>query len=120
MVNNHEYSKKILHNAHKLRHNMTKEEVKLWNILRNRRLMNLKFRRQVPIGKYIADFLCVEKGLIIEIDGGQHNEPDKIIYDKERSDYFQEQGYRVIRFWNDEVWNNIEGVIEKIIYEAQR
>ena len=118
MVNHHEYEKDVLLNAKNLRHNMTKEEVKLWNKLKNRQLLNLKFRRQVPIGKYVVDFLCIDKKLIIELDGGQHNEPNNIKYDEIRTEYLKEQGYKVLRFWNNEVWNNIEGVIETIINEV--
>jgi len=118
MVNHHEYNNKTFFNAKNLRHNMTREEVKLWNALRNRQLMNLKFRRQVPIGNYIVDFFCTDKNLIIELDGGQHNELDNIEYDKIRTAYLSYQGYKVLRFWNDEVWNNFTGVIEKIIQEV--
>ena len=97
---------------------MTKEEVKLWNRLKNRQFANFKFRRQVPLGNYIADFLCIEKRLIIELDGGQHNEPNMIASDNERTNYFEKQGYKVIRFWNDEIWNNIDGVMERLIEET--
>lgn len=117
MVNHHEYDNNTLSNAKKLRHNMTKEEVKLWNKLKNRQFMNLKFRRQVPIGGYIVDFLCIDKNLIIELDGGQHNELKNIEYDKDRTIYLEQQGYRVLRFWNNEVWNNFDGVIKKITDE---
>ena len=118
MVNHHKYENNVLSNAKELRHNMTKEELKLWNILKNRQLFNLKFRRQVPIGNYIIDFLCLEKNLIIELDGGQHNKPENVEYDNERTNYLNNLGYKVIRFWNDEVWNNFEGVIERIIREV--
>ena len=93
---------------------MTKEEVKLWNIIRGKRFYGYKFKRQVPIGEYIVDFLCPEEKLIIEIDGGQHNENGNIIYDEIRSRYLTQNGYRVIRFWNNEIWENIEGVCEQI------
>ena len=79
--------------------------------------MNLKFRRQVPIGIYIVDFFCPDKNLIIEIDGGQHNELKNIAYKEKRTEYLNKQGYRVLRFWNDEVWNNFSEVIEKILLE---
>ncbi|MEE3348983.1 MAG: endonuclease domain-containing protein [Candidatus Gastranaerophilaceae bacterium] len=118
MVNHQEYNKNTLLNAKNLRHNMTKEEVKLWNALKNKQLMGLKFRRQVPIGNYVVDFFCFDKNLIIELDGGQHNEIQNIEYDKTRTDYLNKQGYRVLRFWNDDVWNNFTGVIEKIIQEV--
>ena len=114
MVNHHEYDNNTFLNAKNLRHNMTKEEVKLWNQLKNRQFMNLKFRRQVPIGNYIVDFICINKKLIIELDGGQHNELQNIEYDKSRTEYLEQHGYKVLRFWNNEIWNNFDGVIEKI------
>jgi len=118
MVNYHEYNKNTLLNAKNLRREMTKEEIKLWNMLKNRQLMDLKFRRQFPIGDYIVDFVCLDKKLIIELDGGQHNEIQNLMYDKIRTDYLNRQGYKVLRFWNYEVWDNFTGVIEKIIQEA--
>ena len=110
------YNSKNINLAKNMRSNMTKEEVKLWNILRGKRFQGLKFKRQVLIGKYIADFVCVDKMLIIEIDGGQHNQENNIEYDKIRTDFLNSEGYKVIRFWNNEVWNNIDGVC-KIIEE---
>ncbi len=118
MVNHHEYNNKTLSNAKNLRRNMTKEEVKLWKALKNRQLMNLKFRRQTPIGDYIVDFFCPDKNLIIELDGGQHNELQNIEHDALRTDYLKCQGYKVLRFWNNEVWNNFNEVIEIIIREV--
>lgn len=100
--------------ARKLRKNSTKEECILWNILRNRQFMNLKFKRQFPIGKYIVDFMCEEKKIVIEIDGGQHNEPFNIEYDKERTEFIESKGYKVIRFWNNEISDNLEGVYLKL------
>lgn len=108
------YNDKNLKNARKMRSNMTKEEVKLWNILRGGRLEGYKFKRQVPIGNYIVDFLCKEKMLVIEIDGGQHNEEQNLVNDNIRTNYLEAQGFKVIRFWNDEVWENIESVYEVI------
>ena len=101
--------------ARNLRKNQTPQEKKLWDILRNKKFENLKFKRQVPFGKYIADFLCESKKLIIEIDGGQHNEEENILYDKERTAFFEKEGYRVIRFWNNEIDGNIEGVYLKLM-----
>lgn len=100
--------------AKNLRSQMTKEEVKLWNILRGHRFFNKKFKRQVPIGEYIVDFLCKDNKLIIKLDGGQHNEEVNRKNDLKRTEYLEKQGYRVLRFWNNEVWNNIEGVCEVI------
>ena len=101
--------------ARNLRKNLTPQEKILWGLLRNRQLNNLKFKRQVPIGDYIVDFLCEEKRLVIELDGGQHNEPEYLQYDKTRTFYLLSKGYKVIRFWNNEIDNNLEGVYEEII-----
>ena len=106
---NEKYSK-----ARELRQNSTPQEIMLWTLLRNRQYKNYKFRRQYPIGNYIVDFICREKRLIIELDGGQHNEPNNIEYDKERTEFLKSKGYKVIRFWNNDVDNNIEGVFEVI------
>jgi very-short-patch-repair endonuclease len=78
--------------------------------LRAKQLEGLKFRRQEPIGKYIADFACHEKRIVIEVDGGQHSTNKK--RDRERDNWFKEQGYKVLRFWNNEVLTNIAGVLE--------
>ncbi len=96
-----------------LRKNQTEPELKFWYHVRRKQLNNLKFRRQVPIDKYIVDFLCFEKRLIIEIDGGQH--ADNIEYDAQRTKDLNEKGFIVLRFWNNDVMNNIEGVLEEII-----
>ncbi len=98
----------LTNNARDLRKNQTPQEQKLWNLLRNRGYKNLCFKRQFIIGSYIADFVCREKRLIIELDGGQHNVDTNIIYDKERTKYLESKGYRVLRFWNNDVDNNIE------------
>ena len=100
--------------ARSLRKNMTPQELKLWNILRNHQFYGLEFRRQYPIGNYIVDFVCKSKKLIIEIDGGQHNTPDAILYDKQRTDFLVSKGYRVIRFWNNEVDENLDGIYVKL------
>lgn len=100
--------------SRELRLNQTDAEQKMWNLLRAKRFYGLKFKRQQPIGNYIADFVCFEKNLIIEIDGGQHNENENIIKDNTRTKYFENLGYKVIRFWNNEVLENIDGVVEYI------
>jgi len=105
-----------LNQARILRKNMTKQEQKLWNILRNKKFYGFKFKRQVPIGNYIVDFVCELQNLIIEIDGGQHNEPCNIKRDIERTEFLNSKGYKIIRFWNNEIEENIEGVC-KIIYQ---
>ena len=96
--------------AKQLRQNQTPQEQKLWNIIRNHKFNNLKFKRQQPIGQYIVDFLCKDIKLIIEIDGGQHNTKENILADEERTKFLESKGYKVIRFWNNEIDNNIEGV----------
>jgi very-short-patch-repair endonuclease len=92
---------------------MTKAELKLWSILRNRALVGVKFRRQVPIGNYIADFCCLEHRLIVELDGGQHAAQETA--DASRSRFLAAEGYRVLRFWNDQVLNGSEFVVTEIL-----
>ena len=104
--------------ARNLRRQQTEQEKILWSILRNRQFYGLKFKRQVPIGVYIADFCCNEKKLIIELDGGQHNEPDSIEYDKKRTEFLKGEGYKVIRFWNNDINDNLEGVYTKLQQEV--
>ena len=93
---------------------MTHQERKLWSIIKNRQFFEYRFRRQFPIGQYIVDFICREKKIIIEIDGGQHNEQQNIKYDNKRTEYLNSEGYKVVRFWNNEIDNNIEGVYERL------
>ena len=101
-------------NARNLRKNMTAQECKLWQLIRNRQFHGLRFLRQYIIGKYIADFVCREKKIIIELDGGQHNEEQNIILDTERTKYLKSKGYLVIRFWNNDIDHNIEDVYQKL------
>src|SRR5579883_863002 len=95
--------------ARKLRRNSTDAELRLWHALKNRQLSGFKFRRQAPFGPFIADFLCVDAKLIVEVDGGQHAIQTE--QDRERSQYFAANGYRVSRFWNNDVLQNLEGVL---------
>jgi adenine-specific DNA-methyltransferase len=95
-----------------MRHEPTDVERKLWFALRDRRLAGKKFRRQVPIGSYIADFLCLEQKLIVELDGGQHDE--QATHDERRTAFLSGEGYRVIRFWNNDVIENFDGVLMTI------
>lgn len=97
--------------SRELRANSTDAETKLWNALRNRQIAGYKFVRQQPIGHYICDFVCREKMLVVEADGGQHLESKR---DEERDRYLGERGYRVLRFWNNDVLSNIEGVLTVI------
>jgi very-short-patch-repair endonuclease len=103
---------KYLSYAKQLRQTHTLAEQRLWYYLRNRHFLGIKFRRQVPIGHYIADFICFEYRLIIEVDGGQHAE--QLEYDEVRTQWFETNGYSVLRFWNHDVIKNIEGVLQKI------
>jgi adenine-specific DNA-methyltransferase len=95
--------------ARTLRRNMTDAEQSFWRRVRDRRFGGLKFRRQAPIGSYIADFLCFERKLIVELDGGQHVE--KSAYDENRTHFLEKQGYQVIRFWDNDVLKNMDGVL---------
>ena len=101
-----------------LRNNSTKQEIILWQHIKQKKL-GCKFRRQQPIGSYIADFVCFEKNLIIELDGGQHNHEKALEYDKVRDSFFSNCGFKVIRFWNNNIDNNLQGVIEKIKTELK-
>jgi very-short-patch-repair endonuclease len=101
-----------LRNAAKsLRKQATNTEWSLWFHLQAKQLEGLKFRRQQPIGKYVVDFVCFEKKIIIEVDGGQHSEND---YDKERDEWLKKEGFKVLRFWDNEVLSNMAGVLEVI------
>ena len=96
--------------AKNMRHMPTDAEAKMWYHLRAKRLCGVKFKRQVPMGAYIVDFVAKEMNLIIEIDGGQHNEETDI----ERTRCLEKQGFKVLRFWNNDVLMNIEAVLESI------
>src|SRR5260221_7801076 len=98
-----------------LRKSQTEAEGVLWYHLKNRNFENYKFRRQHILCAYIVDFVCLEKRLIIELDGGQHVE--KIEYDATRTLKLEADGFQVLRFWNNEIFNNIDSVLE-CIYEA--
>ena len=100
--------------ARKLRQNQTDAEGLLWMRLRNNQLEGAKFRRQQPIGSYIVDFMSFERKLVIEIDGGQHNEKESRERDHDRTTWLENRGYHVLRFWNNEILTNIEGVLERI------
>ena len=107
-----QYSKFALLKAKDLRKNQTDAEQKLWQYLRANRFYGLKFKRQQPIGKYIADFVCFEHKIIIELDGSQHF--DNTDYDNERTKFINNAGYKLIRIWNNDIFENIEGVLEYI------
>lgn len=113
------YKKKSLENAKELRQNQTDCENVLWYNLRNRRLNNIKFRRQVPIWKYIADFVALDKKLIVELDGSQHITTNKL-YDEKRTKFLNNSGYTVIRFLDNEIFENLEGVLLTIVEEYEK
>ena len=91
---------------------MTEAERRVWQILRSEQIKGYKFRRQVPIGRYIADFVCHEARLIVEVDGGQHGRSSPP--EAERSEFQQNEGYRIFRFWNNEVLSSLDGVHQTI------
>ena len=102
----------LLDNAKSLRRTQTDAEQKLWYHLRAHRFMGRKFKRQKPIGCYVVDFVCLEEKLIIELDGGQHAE--NVEYDQQRDSWLKSEGYTVLRFWNNELMGETEGVLERI------
>jgi len=103
----------LLATARELRAASTDAERRLWYYLRDRRLSGYRFRRQAPIGRFVVDFVCVRARLIVELDGGQH--ADHLLEDLERTQWLARSGYRVIRFWNHEVLQRTEAVLESIL-----
>jgi very-short-patch-repair endonuclease len=101
--------------ARELRRKQTDAERMLWAKLRNMQLEGIKFRRQQPVGIYVVDFISFEEKLIIEIDGGQHNQEKKIEEDEQRTRWLESEGFNVIRFWNNDVLLNVGGVLETIM-----
>jgi very-short-patch-repair endonuclease len=107
--------RKINPQAAKLRQNMTEAEKRMWYHVRRRHLGGFKFKRQWSIGPYVVDFCCIEKRLVLEIDGGQHS-PEK---DARRTAELHAMGYRVVRFWNNDVLGNLDGVLTSLLGEHQ-
>ncbi|TXI43654.1 MAG: endonuclease domain-containing protein [Lysobacter sp.] len=103
--------------AKRLRRHSTDAERVLWHYLRNRALIGLKFRRQCPIGPFIADFVCIERRLVIEVDGGQHVGCER---DESRTVFLESEGFRVLRFWNDDVLTRIDAVLSTVCETIQR
>ena len=99
--------------ARALRKNSTQAERRLWRALRLRQIRDVKFRRQQPVGNYIADFACLERRLIVEVDGGQH--ALRVDYDKRRTRWLESRGYVVLRYWNNDVLANTDGVVQAIL-----
>jgi len=104
----------LTHIARRLRKESTEAERILWSYLRRKSLFGLKFRRQEQIGDYIVDFVCYEIKLIIELDGGHHSQDETKENDKKRQSWLEMQNFKVIRFWNNEVLKNINGVLQVI------
>ncbi len=105
--------------ARALRQGQTDAEALLWLKLRGRQILNLKFRRQHPIGVYFADFVCLEIGLVIELDGGQHAEDAAGSYDAKRESDMAALGFQTLRFWNNDVLSQTDVVLEKILRTAE-
>jgi len=109
----HKFSKTSLQRARKLRHDLTDAERKLWSLLRDNQF-GVHFRRQVPVGRYIVDFLSRKVKLIIELDGSQHYDEKGLLYDSKRDDYLRERGFVVLRFTDREFLTNSQGVLKVI------
>jgi very-short-patch-repair endonuclease len=103
--------------AKRLRANTTPHERALWRALKELPVDGTHFRRQAPIGRYVVDFFCPAKDLIIELDGGHHNDDDTAQRDRERQLWLEQQGYRVVRFWNSEITEDLTAVLERIYVE---
>jgi very-short-patch-repair endonuclease len=104
--------------SRELRNNPTEAERALWRHLRLKQLLGSKFRRQCPLGSYVVDFICFERKLIVELDGGQHAE--QFVYDSDRTAWLEAQGYCVLRFWNNQILNEIESVKEVILHQLSK
>jgi len=114
METRHRIHPVVLAHAREMRHPQTPAEAMLWRALRNRQT-GFKFRRQHPIDRFIVDFYCAEAKLLIEVDGATHLEPEQREYDKARTEYLEELGYKVIRFTNDDVKGSIHSVAGEIL-----
>jgi very-short-patch-repair endonuclease len=101
-----------LKTARDLRSNATDAQLRLWSALRRRQLGGLRFRRQVPLGRFVVDLACYDARLVVEVDGGQHAEHCE--EDIARAAWLESRGFRILRFWNNEVFENLEGVLESI------
>ena len=113
-----EEKKANLVHARSMRHQPVAPEKKFWSRVRDRHLGGHKFKRQVLIGSYIADFVCIERKLIVELDGGQHAE--RRVYDEKRDAFLRAQGFRVMRVWNIDLLENIDGVMDMVLSELDR
>ncbi len=107
--------KRLRGSAKRLRRDMTDAERKLWHALRAHQFENLGFRRQMPMGPYIVDFVSHRMRVIVEVDGGQHTFPSQRRHDETRDVWLKRRGYHVVRFWNNDILTNIEGVLTAIV-----
>jgi very-short-patch-repair endonuclease len=105
--------------ARQLRKNQTEMESRLWQYLRDRCLGGYKFRRQHPVKEFILDFYCPEKKLAVELDGGQHDSPDLMAYDHNRTEILEQEGIKVLRYWDNEASQNLDGVLDDILVELE-
>ena len=112
------YSPKLRERARKLRKPLTDAELRLWRLLRNRNLKQFKFRRQHPLGPYVADFVCLEQRLVIELDGSQHQQQSR--YDADRTAELEAAGYRVLRLWDNDVLTRSDSVMQAIYNALDR
>jgi very-short-patch-repair endonuclease len=117
-MNHHPVPKTNRTNARSMRKVMTDAELKLWNELRAHRLMNLSFRRQMPIAGYIVDFACPSKKIVVEVDGSQHGADHVADADRRRSEALEALGWTILRFWNDDVLRDMDGVCSHIVAAA--
>lgn len=104
--------------AKDLRNNSTNAERRLWQKLKRRQIAGVKFRRQQPINPYVVDFVCLERRVIVEVDGGQHSE--QLHHDDQRSQWLEARGYRVLRFWNNDVLANTEVVAQAVFGAVEK
>lgn len=111
---------RILLNARRLRHDETSAEIRLWQQLRGRRLIGFKFVRQLPVGHYIADFACRDFKLIVEVDGATHGDVADIAYDARRTEVLQAEGWTMMRFWNEDIFNSLNAVCDAIVIALEK
>ncbi|PRD46010.1 hypothetical protein C5748_01730 [Phyllobacterium phragmitis] len=118
MVSHARISSRARKNAKSMRSKMTDAELKLWNEIRAHRLMGLAFRRQMPIAGYIVDFACPSSRIIVELDGSQHGQDQEVAADAERTRRLEQDGWTILRFWNDDILRDIDGVCRHIVTVA--
>ena len=114
-----EQSPRTVSRARTLRRAPTEAERKLWTHLRKENLGGFKFRRQAPVPPYIADFMCFSHKLIVEVDGATHGDADEVRYDEKRTEFLKSKGFRVLRFWNVDVFNSVDAVLDAILIALQ-